>query len=233
MRPAVNQVGKGNRDKQRRLCPAVWCEMPALLSCRFLEVERPRLSKVSRTLAFVYPYLFDSIPLFYRVGRALLRAAFPAPAPLLAAGLERSAASSRSENAQENSSTFIYLKKKGKQTPAGKEIWLFFPAPVKARHSLKAASHRVSGVGRGGQEAQGRGRLMGCLGTFCSPFFSRCCPPAQFYLCAVRGCAEPAVALHYKHTAFAFLTCFIFATHLPERLAPGHFDYIGECRQAH
>ncbi|XP_050568958.1 membrane progestin receptor gamma isoform X3 [Cygnus atratus] len=90
------------------------------LSCysRFLEVERPRLSKASRTLAFVYPYLFDSIPLFYR-----------------------------------------------------------------------------------------------------------------FYLCAVRSCAEPAVALHYKHTAFAFLTCFIFATHLPERLAPGHFDYIGHSHQ--
>lgn len=117
MRPAVDQVrfGKGNRDKQRRLCPAVWCKMPVLLSRRFLEVERPRLSKVSRTLAFVYPYLFDSIPLFYRVGRVLLRAAFPAPAPLLAAGLERSVASSRSENARENSSIFIYLKKKKRE----------------------------------------------------------------------------------------------------------------------
>lgn len=78
----------------------------------------------------------------------------------------------------------------------------------------------------------GRGQPMGCLGTWYSPFFPRRCPPAQFYLCAARSCAEPAVALHYKHTAFAFLTCFIFATHLPERLAPGHFDYIGECRQA-
>ncbi|NWZ43289.1 MPRGB protein, partial [Brachypodius atriceps] len=39
------------------------------LSCysRFLEAERPRLSKASRTLAFVYPYIFDSIPIFYRV----------------------------------------------------------------------------------------------------------------------------------------------------------------------
>ncbi|XP_009873971.1 PREDICTED: membrane progestin receptor gamma-like, partial [Apaloderma vittatum] len=38
------------------------------LSCysRFLEVERPRFSKAFRTLAFAYPYLFDSIPLFYR-----------------------------------------------------------------------------------------------------------------------------------------------------------------------
>ncbi|NXH81606.1 MPRGB protein, partial [Edolisoma coerulescens] len=41
------------------------------LSCysRFLEAERPRLSKASRILAFVYPYIFDSIPLFYRLWR--------------------------------------------------------------------------------------------------------------------------------------------------------------------
>ncbi|XP_009584425.1 PREDICTED: membrane progestin receptor gamma-B-like, partial [Fulmarus glacialis] len=84
----------------------------------FLEVERPRFSKASRTLAFVYPYLFDSIPLFYR-----------------------------------------------------------------------------------------------------------------FYLCAVESCTEAAILVHYKHTVFAFLTCFIFASHLPERLAPGHFDYIGHSHQ--
>ncbi|NXF39988.1 PAQR5 protein, partial [Nyctibius bracteatus] len=47
----------------RRVVP---CETPSLFPSRFLEVERPRLSKASRTLAFVYPYLFDSIPLFYR-----------------------------------------------------------------------------------------------------------------------------------------------------------------------
>ncbi|XP_062439529.1 membrane progestin receptor gamma isoform X3 [Rhea pennata] len=90
------------------------------LSCysRFLEVERPRLSKASRTLAFAYPYLFDSIPLFYR-----------------------------------------------------------------------------------------------------------------FYLCAVESCTEAVIVVHYKHTALAFLTCFVFASHLPERLAPGHFDYIGHSHQ--
>nr|XP_009917902.1 PREDICTED: membrane progestin receptor gamma [Haliaeetus albicilla] len=90
------------------------------LSCysRFLEVEQPRFSKASRTLAFAYPYLFDSIPLFYR-----------------------------------------------------------------------------------------------------------------FYLCAAESCTEAAILVHYKHTIFAFLTCFIFASHLPERLAPGHFDYIGHSHQ--
>ncbi|XP_010079706.1 PREDICTED: membrane progestin receptor gamma-B-like, partial [Pterocles gutturalis] len=44
----------------------------------------------------------------------------------------------------------------------------------------------------------------------------------QFYLCAVQSCTEAAVPVHYKHTVFAFLTCFIFASHLPERLSPGH-----------
>ncbi|XP_048173923.1 membrane progestin receptor gamma [Corvus hawaiiensis] len=41
------------------------------LSCysRFLEAEWPRLSKASRILAFVYPYIFDSIPIFYRLSR--------------------------------------------------------------------------------------------------------------------------------------------------------------------
>ncbi|XP_030313166.1 membrane progestin receptor gamma isoform X3 [Calypte anna] len=87
------------------------------LSCysRFLEVEQPLFSKASRTLAFAYPYLFDSIPLFYR-----------------------------------------------------------------------------------------------------------------FYRCAAESCTDAAILLHYKHTLCAFLTCFIFASHLPERLAPGHFDYIEE-----
>lgn len=54
----------------------------------------------------------------------------------------------------------------------------------------------------------------------------------QLYLCAAQSCTDAAILLHYKHTALAFLTCFIFASHLPERLAPGHFDYIGKGRQA-
>ncbi|KGL72911.1 Membrane progestin receptor gamma-B, partial [Tinamus guttatus] len=39
----------------------------AVFEDRFLEPARPRLSKAARTLAFAYPYVFDSIPLFYRV----------------------------------------------------------------------------------------------------------------------------------------------------------------------
>ncbi|XP_042780997.1 membrane progestin receptor delta isoform X3 [Panthera leo] len=38
------------------------------LSCysRFPELESPRLSKILRTAAFAYPFLFDNLPLFYR-----------------------------------------------------------------------------------------------------------------------------------------------------------------------
>ncbi|KAJ0056468.1 hypothetical protein NL108_008063, partial [Boleophthalmus pectinirostris] len=35
--------------------------------CRFPEKPSPNLSKAVRVVAFAYPYLFDSIPLFYRV----------------------------------------------------------------------------------------------------------------------------------------------------------------------
>lgn len=38
-----------------------------ILPIRFSERPSPRLSKVLRILAFAYPYLFDNIPLFYRV----------------------------------------------------------------------------------------------------------------------------------------------------------------------
>ncbi|NXC04469.1 MPRGB protein, partial [Orthonyx spaldingii] len=90
------------------------------LSCysRFLEAERPRLSKASRTLAFVYPYLFDSIPLFYRLWR-----------------------------------------------------------------------------------------------------------------CVAGGCSEGSIPLHLRHSLCAFLTCLIFTSRLPERLAPGTFDFIGHSHQ--
>lgn len=45
-----------------------WSSSSFLCVYRFPEETRPRISKVLRTTAFAYPYLFDSIPLFYRVG---------------------------------------------------------------------------------------------------------------------------------------------------------------------
>nr|APA19925.1 membrane progestin receptor gamma [Petromyzon marinus] len=88
-----------------------------LESC--LELKRPRMAKVLRVVAFAFPYLFDNIPLFYRI-----------------------------------------------------------------------------------------------------------------FLCSGEGCTDnEAVPTHRLHTLFAFLTGFLFATHLPERLAPGVFDYVGHSHQ--
>jgi len=51
----------------------------------------------------------------------------------------------------------------------------------------------------------------------------------QVFLCTGEGCTDNGTnVLHYYHIALAFLTAFLFATHLPERLAPGSFDYIGK-----
>nr|XP_051714516.1 membrane progestin receptor delta isoform X4 [Oryctolagus cuniculus] len=93
------------------------------LSCysRFPELESPGLSKVLRTAAFAYPFLFDNLPLFYRLG-----------------------------------------------------------------------------------------------------------------LCWGRGhsCGQEALSpSHGYHLLCALLTGFLFASHLPERLAPGRFDYIGHSHQ--
>ncbi|XP_056617766.1 membrane progestin receptor delta isoform X2 [Triplophysa dalaica] len=54
-------------------------------------------------------------------------------------------------------------------------------------------------------------RLLSCCWGSCSP--------------------SEALASHSYHLIFAFLTCFLFASHLPERLAPGRFDYIGHSHQ--
>uniref|UniRef100_A0A3P8VVI5 Progestin and adipoQ receptor family member Va n=1 Tax=Cynoglossus semilaevis TaxID=244447 RepID=A0A3P8VVI5_CYNSE len=54
----------------------------------------------------------------------------------------------------------------------------------------------------------------------------------RVFLCEGDGCtANDTNLLHYYHITLAFLTGFLFATHLPERLAPGSFDYIGHSHQ--
>lgn len=59
-------------------------------------------------------------------------------------------------------------------------------------------------------------------------FFLLCYTPLQVFLCAGEGCTDNDTnVLHCYHISLAFLTGFLFATHLPERLAPGSFDYIG------
>lgn len=52
---------------------------------------------------------------------------------------------------------------------------------------------------------------------------------SQVFLCVGEGCTDTDTnIIHYNHITLAFLTGFLFATHLPERLAPGSFDYIGK-----
>ncbi|XP_069796514.1 membrane progestin receptor delta [Narcine bancroftii] len=54
----------------------------------------------------------------------------------------------------------------------------------------------------------------------------------RLFLCWGEDCSHnTSVPTHYCHLLFAFLTCFLFASHLPERLAPGCFDYIGHSHQ--
>ncbi|XP_026173401.1 membrane progestin receptor delta isoform X2 [Mastacembelus armatus] len=54
----------------------------------------------------------------------------------------------------------------------------------------------------------------------------------RILLCCWEGCsASDALSNHSYHVIFAFLTCFLFTAHLPERLAPGRFDYFGHSHQ--
>ncbi|KAL1007667.1 hypothetical protein UPYG_G00089900 [Umbra pygmaea] len=54
----------------------------------------------------------------------------------------------------------------------------------------------------------------------------------RVFLCVGEDCTDnKANILHHTHIALAFLTAFLFTTHLPERLAPGSFDYIGHSHQ--
>ncbi|XP_062841252.1 membrane progestin receptor delta [Trichomycterus rosablanca] len=69
-------------------------------------------------------------------------------------------------------------------------------------------------------------------GAFVVPFIFDNIP--LFYrllLCSGGGCNTDAISNHCYHLIFAFLTCFLFASHLPERLAPGRFDYFGHSHQ--
>ncbi|XP_037547403.1 membrane progestin receptor gamma-B [Nematolebias whitei] len=54
----------------------------------------------------------------------------------------------------------------------------------------------------------------------------------RVFLCEGEGCTDnETTVLHYKHITLAFLTGFLFVAHLPERLAPGSFDFIGHSHQ--
>uniref|UniRef100_H3CY71 Progestin and adipoQ receptor family member 6 n=1 Tax=Tetraodon nigroviridis TaxID=99883 RepID=H3CY71_TETNG len=70
-------------------------------------------------------------------------------------------------------------------------------------------------------------------GAFVLPFLFDSVPLFYRVLLRCGGVCSPADALssHCYHLLFAFLTCFLFTSHLPERLAPGRFDYFGHSHQ--
>uniref|UniRef100_A0A8D3DPC0 Progestin and adipoQ receptor family member VI n=1 Tax=Scophthalmus maximus TaxID=52904 RepID=A0A8D3DPC0_SCOMX len=70
-------------------------------------------------------------------------------------------------------------------------------------------------------------------GAFVIPFIFDTVPLFYRILLCCGGSCSPSSALssHCYHLLFAFLTCFLFTAHLPERLAPGRFDYFGHSHQ--
>ncbi|XP_009944534.1 PREDICTED: progestin and adipoQ receptor family member 6-like, partial [Leptosomus discolor] len=69
--------------------------------------------------------------------------------------------------------------------------------------------------------------------AFVYPFLYDNIPLFYRLLCCSWGnCAwNEAAAGYCHHLLLALLTGFLFASHLPERLAPGRFDYIGHSHQ--
>ncbi|XP_076848424.1 membrane progestin receptor gamma-A [Brachyhypopomus gauderio] len=78
-------------------------------------------------------------------------------------------------------------------------------------------------------------KLCRCLRTvaFAYPYIFDSVPLfCRMFMCSGDGCTvNEATAVHYLHTSLAVFTGFLFASHLPERLAPGSFDYIGHSHQ--
>uniref|UniRef100_A0A8C0SB87 Progestin and adipoQ receptor family member 5 n=1 Tax=Canis lupus familiaris TaxID=9615 RepID=A0A8C0SB87_CANLF len=53
----------------------------------------------------------------------------------------------------------------------------------------------------------------------------------RLFLVPGESAQNEAVLYHQKHTAMTLLASFLYSAHLPERLAPGRFDYIGHSHQ--
>uniref|UniRef100_A0A8D1T5D9 Progestin and adipoQ receptor family member 5 n=1 Tax=Sus scrofa TaxID=9823 RepID=A0A8D1T5D9_PIG len=53
----------------------------------------------------------------------------------------------------------------------------------------------------------------------------------QLFLFPGESAQNEATMYHQKHMAMTLLASFFYSAHLPERLAPGRFDYIGHSHQ--
>lgn len=63
------------------------------------------------------------------------------------------------------------------------------------------------------------------LKAFCFVLFSK---HLQLFLFPGESSRNEAILYHQKHMVMTLLASFLYSAHLPERLAPGRFDYIGE-----
>lgn len=53
----------------------------------------------------------------------------------------------------------------------------------------------------------------------------------RVFLLPGESAENEATVYHQKHVAMTLLASFFYSAHLPERLAPGRFDYIGHSHQ--
>ncbi|XP_061885179.1 membrane progestin receptor delta [Entelurus aequoreus] len=69
--------------------------------------------------------------------------------------------------------------------------------------------------------------------AFVVPFIFDNLPVFYRLLLSCGGSSNPSEEdlSHTYQVSFALLTCFLFTSHLPERLAPGRFDYFGHSHQ--
>ncbi|XP_062860707.1 membrane progestin receptor gamma-A [Trichomycterus rosablanca] len=90
-------------------------------------------------------------------------------------------------------------------------------------HTIKRASEKTNA---------NRGKILRIV-AFGYPYFFDNIPLLyRMFVCVGEGCTvNEATTVHLQHTTVALLTGFLFASHLPERLAPGSFDYIGHSHQ--
>lgn len=79
---------------------------------------------------------------------------------------------------------------------------------------------------------EGRLRKLFRMLAFMLPYF--CCSVPLLYrlaFCQGSECEAESFPSHRRQFCWAFLTGFLYASHFPERLAPGRFDIVGHSHQ--
>ncbi|XP_032809334.2 membrane progestin receptor delta isoform X1 [Petromyzon marinus] len=75
-------------------------------------------------------------------------------------------------------------------------------------------------------------KLLRILAFFCPYLFDNIPLFYRVLLCSGEGCSQnETFPWHYAHILLAVLTACLFSMHLPERLLPGRFDYVGHSHQ--